>query len=332
MENRAFRRVFVACLASILVAGCSSASPQAADPNPSELDTTCVGNFSALPKPMPELPASGLSPSGSPVQITSADRIVSLSPGSGEIVWALGLGDSLVGIDLASVFPGSDSKTTVNPGHEVAIETVLGLKPNVVIADQSFKDSDAVARFEKLGIPVVSIPEAKTISEIDPRVMALADSLGVSGSGTELVKTMDQQLLESVRTDSSNIAIAFLYLRGSAGVYLLGGKGSGADTIIQSLGGTDVGTKLGIEGFAPLTAEALATSNPDVILVMNKGLESVGGRDKLLALPGVSSTTAGKNGAIMQADDRVLLSFGPQTAGVVSCLAKQLSAVTAKTS
>ena len=327
MKNSGFVRLLAVGLIGISLAGCAAApdSPEAASTN---LDLTCIESFAALPKQTPVIPTTGLSLSGAPTQISSVDRIVSLAPGSGEIVWALGLGDSLVGIDLASVFPGSETKTVVNPGHEVAVETVLGLKPTVVVADQSFKDSDAVTSFEKLGISVIAIPEANTISEIKPRVISLANALGVATAGDELVKIMDKNLAETVQTKTSPVSIAFLYLRGNAGVYLLGGKGSGADTMIQALGGTDVGTELGIEGFAPLTAEALATSNPDVILVMNKGLESVGGINKLIALPGVSSTTAAKNRAILQADDRVLLSFGPQTPGVVSCLAKQLSQVT----
>lgn len=327
MKNFSFVRLFAMVLAGFLLSGCGVAknNPEASSP---KLDLTCIENFAALSKQTPVVPASGVSLSGAPIQISSVDRIVSLAPGSGEIVWALGLGDSLVGIDLASVFPGSETKTVVNPGHEVAIETVLGLKPTVVVVDPSFKDSDAVTSFEKLGISVIAIPEANTISEIKPRVISLANALGVATAGDELVKTMDKNLAETVQTKTSPVSIAFLYLRGNAGVYLLGGKGSGADTMIQALGGTDVGTELGIEGFAPLTAEALATSNPDVILVMNKGLESVGGLNKLIALPGISSTNAAKNRAILQADDRVLLSFGPQTPGVVSCLAKQLSQVT----
>ena len=45
-----------------------------------------------------------------------------------------------------------------------------------------------------------------------------------------------------------------------------------------------------------MSAEAIATLNPDLILVMSKGLESVGGVEGLIALPGVAQTDAGKNG------------------------------------
>ena len=75
--------------------------------------------------------------------------------------------------------------------------------------------------------------------------------------------------------------MAFLYLRGTSAVYLIGGQGSGADDLIASAGGVDVGAESGLDAFVPLTPEALVAADPDTILVMTKGLESVGGIDGL---------------------------------------------------
>jgi iron complex transport system substrate-binding protein len=76
-----------------------------------------------------------------------------------------------------------------------------------------------------------------------------------------------------------------------------------------------------------MTAESLATLNPDLILVMTKGLESVGGVSGLLKLPGVAQTKAGKNQAIIDVDDSLLLSFGPRTPSLVVALGEKVSAV-----
>jgi iron complex transport system substrate-binding protein len=75
-----------------------------------------------------------------------------------------------------------------------------------------------------------------------------------------------------------------------------------------------------------MTAESLATLNPDVIIVMTKGLQSVGGISGLLKLPGVAQTNAGKNQAIIDVDDSLLLSFGPRTPSLVVALASAVSA------
>ena len=308
----------------VFVTGCSSkVAPEVSAAK--QLDLQCLNTDAALPAPNPSLPGSGVSLTNTAVSIESVTRIITVAPGSAEIVWSLGLGDSLVGKDLVSVFPNSDAIVTVNPGHELALETVLSLEPSIVIADSSGESSTELEKLVELGIPVVVIPEATSLTEINPRVMAVATALGVIDSGDSLTMQLDSKLQNTVSGKSSDLQIAFLYLRGSAGIYLIGGEGSGADSMITALGATDVGTELGISGFAPLTAESLAQANPDVILVMNKGLESVGGIEKLITLPGVSSTNAAKNRAIIQADDRALLSFGPQTPNVISCLANQLA-------
>lgn len=315
-------------LVTLLVASCStsgstsSADSPKADP---QVNVKCLSELEPIQGLAPSLPINLNSITGESVTVTSIDRVVSLAPGSAEIVWALGLGDAIAGKDLVSVYPGSDLTPIVNPGHEVAIETVLSLDPTLVLADKSDENSDAVTKLTELGIPVVEIPAANSISEISPRIISIANALGVSDAGEELASETNAKLEQASSTVGTEKTIAFLYLRGNAGVYLIGGKGSGADAIISALGARDAGTLIGVEGFAPLTAESLAKANPEILMVMNEGLESVGGVEKLLALPGISSTSAGRNSAVIQADDRVLLTFGPQTPNVVTCLAEQLA-------
>ncbi len=62
-------------------------------------------------------------------------------------------------------------------------------------------------------------------------------------------------------------------------------------------------------------------------MVMSKGLESVGGVKGLLKLPGVAQTKAGKNSAIIDVDDSLLLSFGTRTSSLLQALAKALEQV-----
>jgi iron complex transport system substrate-binding protein len=97
--------------------------------------------------------------------------------------------------------------------------------------------------------------------------------------------------------------------------------------LISAIGAVDVGAASLPRPFNTMTAESLATLNPDVIIVMTKGLQSVGGVSGLLKLPGVAQTTAGKNQAIIDVDDSLLLSFGPRTPSLVVALGKKVSAV-----
>jgi iron complex transport system substrate-binding protein len=90
-----------------------------------------------------------------------------------------------------------------------------------------------------------------------------------------------------------------------------------------ALGG-GVNAVAGYEGYKPLTPEALAAANADVILMTTRGLESLGGKPGLLAQPGVALTPAGKAGNIVALDDELLLGFGPRLGQGVLALAVAL--------
>jgi iron complex transport system substrate-binding protein len=119
--------------------------------------------------------------------------------------------------------------------------------------------------------------------------------------------------------------VAFLYLRGTASVYLIGGKDSGATSLLEAAGAVDGGAESGLEkDFTTITTEALAQAAPDAILVMSKGLESVGGVDGLVKIPGVAQTPAGMERRVVSIEDGVLLNYGPRTDQVLKSLVDQL--------
>ncbi len=67
-----------------------------------------------------------------------------------------------------------------------------------------------------------------------------------------------------------------------------------------------------MNGLKPLSPEALVTARPDALLLLTAGLESVGGVDGLLALPGVAQTPAGRTRRVLAYDDQYLLGMGPR--------------------
>lgn len=252
------------------------------------------------------------------------DRIVSLSGGITETVVELGLRDNLVGRDVSSDRPEVADVPVVTQGHDVSAEAVLQLAPSVVLLDARTGPPEAVAALREAGVAVVEIPEAWSLEQVPARVRAVAAAVDRRADGQTLVRTMNRQLTSLPRIPSAP-RVAFLYLRGSAAVYLIGGDGSGADSLVEAVGGVDAGSEAGLGSFTPLTPEALAEAAPDVILVMSKGLESVGGVTGLLALPGVAQTPAGRDRRIVAIPDGELLNFGPRTSETLAELADRLT-------
>jgi iron complex transport system substrate-binding protein len=255
----------------------------------------------------------------------SVQRVVVLANGVAEIMNSINAKALIVGRDLSSSEKALEDIPVVTSGHQVIPEKVIALKPDLVIIDASTGPQSAIDQIKSAGIRVEQTPESWNLADISLKVQAVANVIGAPQQGELLNQAIESAIVNSKL--SSKPRIAFLYLRGTSSIYLIGGEGSGADSLISAVGGIDVGAAALPRPFNTLTAESLATLNPDVIIVMTKGLESVGGISGLLKLPGVAQTEAGKKQAVIDVDDSLLLSFGPRTPSLVQVLAERVSAV-----
>ncbi|MFI5496699.1 hemin ABC transporter substrate-binding protein [Actinoplanes sp. NPDC051859] len=331
------RRTAAALAATLLLtAGCTAVSeigPETAAAGTTGCGTTTAklanADISPLdPRPTPSLPATVDSADGRKVTVTSTDRIlaVNLYGSLGELVFSLGLGDKVVGRDTATTFPAAAKLPLVTPqGHDLSAEAILKLNPTVLLADNSIGPPTVLDQIRKSGIPVVLIGDEQTLAAVPEHIRAVAAALGVPEAGDRLVNRVQGEIdtaKNSAPKTDKPIKIAFLYVRGTASVFLLGGDGAGSDAMIEAIGAVDAGSSIGMKKFRPLTSEGLITAAPDVILVMTEGLNSVDGVDGLLKLPGVAQTPAGINRRVVDMDDGILLNFGARTGKAVEALAK----------
>ena len=252
----------------------------------------------------------------------NVSRVVVLANGVAEIIQSLNAQAIIVGRDISSTEDSLTDIPIVTSGHQVLPEKVIALKPDLVLIDASTGPKAAIDTIKAAGISVVETPESWSLKDLPIKVRAIGQAIGAQDQAEELVKQLNQSL--KIAAVKNSPRVAFLYLRGTSSVYLIGGAGSGADSLLTAIGAIDVGAQTLDRPFNTLTAESLAALNPDVILVMSKGLESVGGIEGLLKLPGVAQTAAGKNSAVIDVDDSLLLSFGPRTPSLVDALAKAL--------
>ncbi|MFG3342247.1 hemin ABC transporter substrate-binding protein [Glycomyces sp. NPDC048151] len=274
----------------------------------------------------PALPATVTDATGATITIDAADAIVPLSGSLSEIVFTLGLGDRVVARDITATFEQAADLPVVSHGHDISAEGVLSLQPDLVLAETSSGPQTALDQITAAGVPIVVFDPADGIASAATRIAAVAAALGVTDLGTQLIERTEAGI--AAATEGMDLSdpprVAFLYLRGSASVYMIGARDSGATSLIEAAGGIDAGAEA-LEGdFLELTPEALAAAAPDVILVMDKGLESVGGVEGLLEIPGVAQTPAGEQERIAHLPDGIMLNYGPRTGDVVADLAAQL--------
>ena len=290
-----------------------------------------------------ELPIIGDGKSTLPTKVTSADeievtitdtsRIIVLNEAIAEIVISLGFADKIIGRDATTTLAALTAIPKVSSGHDISAESVLELKPTLVIGDTRSGPPEAIQQLRGAGIPIVLAPEVWKLSDIAPRIKLIANALGAGSFGIKLLDTTQSDINQALNTLDSSAKeprVAFVYVRGTASVFLLGGKESGADEMIRSAGGIDVGTDLDLAAFTPLTSEAIVNANPEIIVVTTRGLASVGGIDGLLELPGIAQTPAAKTRAVVSIDDDLLFSFGPRTGELIVQMSQAFKTLTTK--
>jgi iron complex transport system substrate-binding protein len=362
------RRVFAVFLAAAVAVGLTAcaqpgasaappaavedACPQASTPL-AELDlisdvrthtgpsTACLSDHAITPvddDTAPKLPVTVTDSEGREVEITEVDRIlpIDISGTIASTVFALGLGDQVVGRDSSTVFAGTEVLPVVTKtGHTLNAEAILELAPTVVLTDTTIGPKEIRQQLRDAGIAVVVISSDRRLDTTDALVTEIATALGVPSRGEALIARLDAAVDETleeiagvVPADTADRArMLFLYVRGSANVYYIFGEDSGADSLIDAVGGVDVAAEIGWEGMKPMTAEALVAARPDVLVMMTDGLDSVGGIDGLIErIPAVAETPAGANRRVIDMADGEILSFGPRTADVIGALARALYA------
>jgi iron complex transport system substrate-binding protein len=288
--------------------------------------------------PQPALPVTVTDAQGTEVTIEDASRILALDIYGtlSQTVFELGLGDRVVGRDISSQFDEiADRPLVTSDGHELNAEAILALDPTVVLTDTSLGPWDVVLQLRDAGIPVVVTDSHRGLDNLAALTGQVADALGVPADGRRLgeritgdAEAMEEAIADVVPKDvNSRLRTVFLYVRGSSGVYYMFGQDSGADSLIEAVGGYDVSAEIGWKGMRPLTDEGLVAAQPEVVLMMSKGLESVGGVDGLLErFPALAQTPAGENERIVAMNDDQVLSYGPRTDEVLNALAVALYA------
>ena len=252
-------------------------------------------------------------------------RIIALGASVTEVVAALGAGDRLVAVDVTSEYP-PEVATLPKVGYfrAVAAEGLLSLTPDAVLADAQAGPPAALDAVAAAGVPVHRLQDGWTVEATAARIEQVGELLGRQAEATALAQQVVQGVAAAragLPADTSRPRVMFLYARG-ARTQLMAGSNTAAHAMIELAGATNALSSL--EGFRPITAEAVATADVDVILMPADSLQELGGIEGLGQLPGMSNNRAWQAGAVVGMDDALLLGFGPRLPEAVSTLISAL--------
>ena len=252
---------------------------------------------------------------GKVVEVRSVERIVSLDGITTEILFALGVGEKVVGRDDSSYDPPEAQRLpSVGYQFRLSAEGILSLKPTLVIGREDVRPKEVVEQLERAGVAVVLVPTEPSVEGAKAKIRTVAQAVGRVEQGEALVRALERDLLllrafQAQHAAKGKLRALFLYLRGPGTTFVCG-EGS-TPVGVMELAGLENAAK-GIRECQPMTAESVVAARPEVIVVFKKGLESVGGLEGLLKLPGVAQTPAGQKRKVVAMDDLYLGSFGPR--------------------
>lgn len=259
--------------------------------------------------------------------ISGTSRIVTLNGDLNEIVYALGYGDAVVGNDLSATFP-PETLDLPKVGYQRALnaEGILSLDPTLVIGNEQAGPPEVLEQLRSAGVPVVILADETSIDGAVRKVVMVGEVLGDRDRAAELAGRIEAEIAgarELIPDPAPRPRIAFIYARGLE-ILFLAGRDTPSESLITAAGGVDAGAEAGVTDFAPLTAEGLAAANPDWLILTEDGLESVGGLEGLLAIPGVAQTSAGKERRVLTFDDLGFLGLTPRVGSVLADLIASL--------
>lgn len=236
-------------------------------------------------------------------------KIVSLNGAVTEIVSALGHEKEIVGVDVTSTYPESLKATAKDLGHvrSISIENIMALQPTLILATDKDVSPELLEKLKKSGVKAEVFKQEFTA---EGSKKLIADVAKVLNNDTS--KTLQDKIdadLANVKPIATAPKVLFIYARG-ANMMMVSGTGTPVDRIISLAGGKNAVSDF--EDFKPLTPEALIKGNPDVILLFDSGIGSLGGPQGVLKIPGVDKTNAGKNKRVIAMDGALLSGFGPR--------------------
>jgi len=237
-------------------------------------------------------------------------RIVSLAPSITENLFALGVGDRVVGVTSWCDYPvEARSRTIVGDAMNLNVELLLSLDPDLVVGDSTLVYSH-LERLQELGIPTFVIGP-QTVAEVQNSLIDLGDAVGSKERGEELAAAMGARLVElTAKIQRQKKPRVFMEIWNEP--LMTAGPGSFMDELIVLAGGENIAGDAGTP-WPVFSEELVIERDPEVVILTSYNLEEA------LSRPAWQVTSAMKNGRVYEVNPDL---YSRSTARLLDALAE----------
>ncbi|MBT9171031.1 MAG: Vitamin B12-binding protein [Actinobacteria bacterium] len=251
----------------------------------------------------------------------AAERIVSAAPNNTEILFALGLGQKVVGVGDSDDYPEEvKEKEKVGGLYDLSVEKIISLQPDLVLVISGAEE--AVARLEDKGL-VIYTAEPKTLDQTLENIRKIGQLTGAHAQAQELISQM-QEDIEAVKSRVADIAeekrpkVFWVVWNDPL-------MSAGQDTFISDLivtaGGVNILALDGLTGWPEYSVEKLIEHNPDVIIAPESLAPTP---DVILQDARLSSVKAVQGKRVYVVPDNLVVRPGPRVTQGLLLVAKAI--------
>ena len=254
-----------------------------------------------------------------------ASRIAVAGGSLTEIIYLLGAEDRLVAVDTTSNYPeAATALPSVGYVRNLSAEGLLSLNPTLILGEDDMGPPTVLEQLEQTGVETVRVAEQHDATGILTKVACVARVLGLANVGEERLLALravaDQLTAYGDVAEASPRVAMLLSLRDGAPV--AAGDNTSGGGFLRMAGARNVFQS--IDGWKPVSTEAFAAANPDVIVIPERGVRALGGIADVVAHPALRLTAAARNDRIIVMDGMAMLGFGPRTLQTALQFARRL--------
>lgn len=236
----------------------------------------------------------------------AAERIVSIGGDVTQIIYALDAQSQLVARDSTSLRPAQAARLPdVGYMRQLNAEGILALKPTLVIASAQAQPSLVLQQIARAGVRVVTVSGDSSLQAIPQKIITVGQALQRESEAQALAQQIRQ-------LPQQPLPVKVLYIMANSGMKsMAAGNQTAADGAIRSAG---LENAMGsVPHYQALSQEGVIAAAPDLVVIGEDGLKTLGGEAQLWQLPGLALTPAGQQHRLLVIDTMALLGFGLDT-------------------
>jgi len=266
------------------------------------------GKTQPAPTATPVAPITVVDDVGNTVTLnTEPQRIISLAPANTEILYALGLGDRVVGVtEYCNYPPEAAEKPKVGGFSDVDLEQVVGQEPDLVLAT-SLHTSEVVPALQERGVPVFVV-DPQTVLGVLETIRTIGHITGEDQAAAALTSQM-QERINAVQETIKDAPRPRVFWELGPELYTAG-PGSFLNDLIVMAGGENVAADAE-SPWPQLSLEAIVLKDPAIVVLADHNYGETA--ETVTQRPGWWNITAVREGRIVElTDDDIFSRPGPR--------------------